>query len=142
MGLLSPEETSDLDDYNGEFWTELDELTKSPFLQGYAVGIKAVYYKTKEIKEVYSDPDIADAEDKKKAEVIDFVVEEIKYYYNAFGVSYKKLQRGLDDVYEDEENRVIPIHRVLTYVAEYLRGDMDYDLLQDYIADLRDEYAK
>lgn len=140
--LHSTQEKVDLDDYDGKFWTDMEGLSKVYFLEGFLQGIKAVYYKTKEIKEAYSDPDIADAKDKQAAEVMGFILEEIKYYFNVFGLSYGDLQKGLDAVYKDEENRVIPIHRVLTPVAENIRGEISDDLLKDYIAELRDEYTK
>lgn len=142
IGLYSTQDQVDLDDYDGKFWTDMEDLVKVYFLEGFLQGIKAVYYKTKDWKEVYSDPEITDAEDRKKVDGINFVVEEIKYHFNVFGLSYGKLQGGLDTAYKEEENRVIPIHRIIIPVAENLKGEISDDLLQDYLADLRDEYTK
>ncbi|MCK4758827.1 MAG: hypothetical protein KAT69_02195 [Candidatus Aminicenantes bacterium] len=142
IGLYSTQDQEDLNEYDGKFWTDMPEIVKVYFLDGFLHGIKTVYYKTKEWKEVYSDPEIADAEDKKKVEGIDFVVEEIKYYFNVFGLSLGKLESGLDTAYKEEENRVIPIHRIIIPIAENLKGEISDDLLQDYLADLRDIYTK
>lgn len=142
IGLYSTQDQVDLDDYDGKFWADMEDLVKVYFLEGFLQGIKAVYYKTKDWKEAYSDPEIADTEDKKKVEGINFVVEEIKYHFNVFGLSYGKLQSGLDTAYKKEENRVIPIHRIIIPVAENLKGEISDDLLQDYLADLRDIYTK
>jgi hypothetical protein len=142
VGLCSAQETTGLEKYDGKFWSELEKLDKVYFLEGYLMGVKAVYYEEKWFKEAYEDPDYADAADKKKAEVIQEVLDDIKSTFNIFGLTYGKLVDGLDAVYKSEENRVIPIYRVLTPVAENLRGEINDSLLQDYIADLRDEYTK
>jgi hypothetical protein len=142
IGLYSTQDEVDLDDYDGKFWTDMPEVVKVYFLEGFLTGIKAVYYKIKDWKEVYSDPEIADAEDLKKVEGINFVVEEIKYHFNVFGLSYDELQSGIDAAYREAENRVIPIHRIIIPVAENLKGEISDDLLQDYLADLRDIYTK
>ncbi len=142
VGLLLSQETTDLDDYNGKFWSGLEALEKVNFLQGFLTGIKAVYYETKYFKEAYEDPDYAETQDKEKAEVIEEVLNNIKATFNIFGLAYGKLVDGLDKVYKDEENRVIPIYRVINPIAENIKGEIDNDLLQDYLADLRDEYSK
>ncbi len=142
FGLLISQETTDLDDYNGKFWSGLEALEKVNFLQGFLTGIKAVYYETKYFKEAYEDPDYAETQDKEKAEVMEEVLDNIKATFNVFGMAYGKLVDGLDKVYKDSENRVIPIYRVLSPIAENIRGELDNDLLQDYLADLRDEYSK
>jgi len=142
VGLLISQETTDLDDYNGKFWSGLEALEKVNFLQGFLTGIKAVYYETKYFKEAHEDPDYAETPDKEKAEVMEEVLNNIKATFNVFGMAYGKLVDGLDKVYKDSENRVIPIYRVLSPIAENIRGELDNDLLQDYLADLRDEYSK
>ena len=141
-GLRSAQESTGLEKYEGKFWSELEKLDKVYFLEGFLMGVKAVYYETKWFKEAYEDPDYADAEDKKKAEVMQEVLDDIKATFNIFGLTYGKLVDGLDAVYKDQENRVIPIYRVLTPIAENLRGEINDNLLKDYIADLRDEYTK
>ncbi len=142
VGLRSAQEATGLEKYDGKFWSELEKFAKGYFLEGYLTGVKAVYYEEKWFKEAYEDPDYADAEDKKKAEVIQEVLDDIKSTFNIFGLSYGKLLAGLDTVYKSEENRVIPIYRVITPVAENIKGEINDSLLQDYIADLRDEYTK
>ncbi len=142
IGLYSTQDQVDLDDYDGKFWTDMEDIVRVYFLEGFLTGIKAVYYKTKDWKEVYSDPEITDEEDRKKVVGIDFVVEEIKYHFNVFGLSYGRLQSGLDAAYAEEENRVIPIHMIIIPVAENLKGEISDDLLKDYLADLRDIYTK
>ena len=142
IGLYSTQNEPDLNQYDGKFWIDMPETVRVYFLDGFLLGIKTVYYKTKDWKDVYSDPEITDAEDRKKVEGINFVVEEIKFHFNVFGLTYDKLQSGLDAAYKDEENRVIPIHRIIIPVAENLKGDISDDLLQDYLADLRDIYTK
>ena len=142
IGLYSTQNEPDLNQYDGKFWIDMPETVRVYFLDGFLLGIKTVYYKTRDWKDVYSDPEITDAEDRKKVEGIDFVIEEIKFHFNVFGLSLGKLEGGLNAAYKDEENRVIPIHRIIIPVAENLKGDISDDLLQDYLADLRDEYAK
>ena len=50
--------------------------------------------------------------------------------------------RTYNFAYKEEENRVIPIHRIIIPIAENLKGEISDDLLQDYLADLRDIYTK
>lgn len=142
VGLCSAQEATGLEKYDGKFWSEMENLAKVYFLEGFLIGVKAVYYEEKWFKESYEDPDYPDTMDKEKAKVIQEVLDDIKSVFNIFGLSYGKLVDGLDAVYKSEENRVIPIHRVITPVAENIKGEIDDSSLQDSIADLRDEFTK
>lgn len=142
VGLRSAQESTGLEEYNGKYWSEMDKLGKAYFLQGFLTGVKAVYYEEKWFKESYENPDYPDSMDKEKAKVIQEVLDDIKSVFNIFGLSYGKLVDGLDAVYKSEENRVIPIHRVLTPVAENIKGEIDDSSLKDYIDELRDEFTK
>jgi hypothetical protein len=142
VGLRSAQEATGLEEYDGKFWSELDKVGKVSYLQGFLTGVKAVYYEEKWFKESYEDTDYPDSMDKEKAKVIQEVLDDIKSVFNIFGLSYGKLVDGLDAVYKSEENRVIPIHRVLTPIAENIKGEIDDSSLKDSITDLRAEFTK
>jgi hypothetical protein len=142
VGLRSAQEATGLERYDGKFWSEMEEFVKAYFLEGFLSGVKAVYYEEKWFKEAYENPDYSDSMDKEKAKVIQEVLDDIKSAFNIFGLSYRKLVDGLDAVYKSEENRVIPIHRVITPVAENIKGEMNDSSFQECIVELRNEYTK
>ncbi len=142
LGLSCAQESTGLEKYDGKFWSEMEQLSKVYFLEGYLTGVKAVYYETKWFKEAYEDPAYTDTVDKEKAEAFQEVLDNIKAAFNIFELTYGKLVEGLDAVYKSEENRVIPIYMVISPVAENLKGELDDNTLKDYIAELRDEYKK
>jgi hypothetical protein len=139
VGLLTAEEKDPLDEYEGKFWSELEALDKVCFLQGFLAGIRACHTEIKYYKEVLEDPEEGD---KDKAEVIGEVLDYIKSVFNCFGLSYGQLSDGLDALYKDEANKVIPINRVITAVAEKIKGEIDDASYNAYIVELRDEYKK
>jgi hypothetical protein len=142
VGLRSAQESTGLEQYDGKFWSEMENLSKVYFLDGFLTGVKAVYYEEKWFKESHEDPDYPDTMDKEKAKVIQEVLDDIKSVFNIFGLSLGKLSDGLDAVYKNEDNRVIPIHRVISPVAENLKGELDDSSLKDYIDELKKEYTK
>ncbi len=142
VGLRSAQEATGLEEYDGKFWSEMEKFAKAYFLEGFLSGVRAVYYEEKWFKEAYENPDYPDLMDKEKAKVIQEVLDDIKSAFNIFGLSYRKLVDGLDAVYKSEENRVIPIHRVITPVAENRRGEMNDSSFQECIVELRNEYTK
>lgn len=142
VGLRSAQESTGLEQYDGKFWSEMENLSKVYFLDGFLTGVKAVYYEEKWFKESHEDPDYPDTMDKEKAKVIQEVLDDIKSVFNIFGLSLGKLSDGLDAVYKSEDNRVIPIHRVISPVAENLKGELDDSSLKDYIDELKKEYTK
>jgi hypothetical protein len=139
VGLLTAEEKDPLDEYEGKFWSGLEALDKVCFLQGFLAGIRACHTEIKYYKEVLEDPEEGD---KDKAEVIGEVLDYIKSVFNCFGLSYGQLSDGLDALYKDEANKVIPINRVITAVAEKIKGEIDDASYNAYIVELRDEYKK
>lgn len=139
VSLLTAQEKDPLDEYEGKFWTGLEGLSKVNFLEGFLAGIRACYTEIKYYKEVLEDP----AEgDKNKAEVTGEVLDYIKSVFNCFGLSYGQLMDGLDALYKEEANKVIPINRVITAVAEKIKGEIDEASYNAYIAELREEYKK
>ena len=139
VGLLTAQEKNPLDEYEGKFWSEMDALGKVIFLQGFLAGIRACHTEIKIYKEVHEGPEV---NDKEKAEVMEYVLDYIKSIFNCFGLSYGQLNDGLDALYKDEANKVIPIYRVITAVAEKIRGEIDEASYNAYVAELRDEYKK
>ncbi len=139
VGLLKAQEKDPLDEYEGKFWTEMDALGKVIFLQGFLAGIRACHTEIKIYKEAHEAPEV---DDKEKAEVMEYVLDYIKSVFNCFGLSYGQLTDGLDALYKEEANKVIPINRVITAVAEKIKGEIDEASYNAYVAELREEYKK